>query len=87
MCADVEVRIAHSSSASVDKKTIYVCWRLVTPKIIESILWLDDYIYGYGSFEIVFVLSNRMCLELRLALGTNDRLAIEFDNPAYITSR
>ena len=27
-------------------------------EIIESILWLDDHNYGYGSFEIVFVLSN-----------------------------
>ena len=27
-------------------------------KIIESILWLDDYNYGYGLFETVFVLSN-----------------------------
>ena len=32
VCAGAEVRIAHSSSASVDKRTIHVCWRVVTPR-------------------------------------------------------
>ena len=31
VCAGAEVRIANSSSASVDKRTIHVCWRLVMP--------------------------------------------------------
>ena len=31
MCVGADVRIAHSSSALIDKRTILVCWRLVTP--------------------------------------------------------
>ena len=28
-----KVKIAHSSSASVDKRTIHACWRVVTPRL------------------------------------------------------
>ena len=80
MCAGAEVGIAHSSSASVDKRTIHVCWRLVTPRSSNpSFGWMittTDTVY----------LKPYLCCQLsvfgiEVALSTNDQLPIECNSP------
>ena len=81
MCVRVQRSESHIHPQSRSTSELSLPAATGYAEIIESILWLDNYNYGYGTFVH---LKPYLCCQLRLALSTNDRLPIEFKKPAKL---